>query len=210
MRLEVVRRIAARLAALCLLVIAGAILQVPANAQAPTPSPPPPMPSQIDEHGVDLTSGKLVLGGSDVSIGPSDHRGLQFARQWSQNGWRIANMPTLSGSGSYPVVSFGGSSVPFEPDGSGGFKAVYQDGSTLSSNLTTFTGSDGTQITFASSQYQDYSNESGLGYATQVIFPDGTRWNYHYEMTSAHLGPQMPPECYNPPDYNWQVYCGAL
>jgi RHS repeat-associated protein len=202
-----------RVLALWFLVLAALGMHVPASAQTPTPSPPPPMPSQIDEHGVDLASGKLVLGGTDVSIGPSDHRGLSFSRQFSKQGWRIANMPTLSGNSAYPVVSFGGSSVPFEPNGSGGFRAVFEDGSTLSNNLATFTSSDGTQITFATSMYQDYANESGLGYATQVVFPDGTRWNYHYTFDSAYLGPEIPWQCYDPwyqQDPGWQYYCGVM
>ena len=86
------------------------------------------MPSQIDERGVDLTSGRLIIGGTDVGIGPSNHHGLRFSRQWSTSAWRIANIPTMSDSTTYPIVSFGGRSIPFEPNGSGGYKATFEDG----------------------------------------------------------------------------------
>jgi RHS repeat-associated protein len=196
-----------------LLLVAFLLAASPALAQAPPAAPPPPMPSQIDGHGVDLHSGRLILGGADVSIGPDNHHGLRFARQWSKNAWRIAQLPTMSGSSSYPVVSFGGGSIPFEPNGSGGYKALFEDGSTLSSDRTTFTSSDGTQITFTATSHQYYTVESGLGVGTQITFPDGVRWNYHYETASAFLGPQMPPECSDPyllQDPGWQAYCGSI
>jgi hypothetical protein len=179
-----------------LLAAAQLAVIAPVNADTPTNSAPaPPMPSQIDQFGVDLTSGRLVTGGADVSIGPADHHGLSFARQWSEHAWRIANMPTMSGSTTYPVVSFGGRSIPFELVG-GVYQSIFADGSTLSADRTSFTAGDGTQITFGNTSYTNWQMDSALGTGTQVTFPDGTKWTYTYYNTSAYMGPPLPPECY--------------
>jgi hypothetical protein len=64
------------------------LLASPASAQE---IPPPPMPSSIDARGVDLLSGDLIIGNTDLSIGPSDIHGLQLSRQWV-GGWRVADV----------------------------------------------------------------------------------------------------------------------
>src|SRR5687767_4051307 len=92
-------------AAACAMSLLIATLLAPAPASAQTA--PAPNPSSIDERGVDLLSGKVIVGSTDVSIGPPDHRGLSFSRQWVNNGWRISNVPTVSGNCTNPVVSFG-------------------------------------------------------------------------------------------------------
>ena len=202
MRLGQVIRSTIRLVVWASLLAAAQLAVIaPVNADTPTNSAPaPPMPSQIDQFGVDLTSGRLVTGGADVSIGPADHHGLSFARQWSEHAWRIANMPTMSGSTTYPVVSFGGRSIPFELVG-GIYQPIFADGSTLSADRTSFTSGDGTQITFGNTSYTNWQMDSALGTGTQVTFPDGTKWTYTYYNTSAYMGPALPPECYgsNPP-----------
>jgi RHS repeat-associated protein len=175
----------------------------------PPSAPAPPMPSQIDGRGVDLLSGRLVMGGADLAIGPSNHQGVRFSRQWSKNAWRIAEIPTISGSSSNPIVTFGGRSVPFELDGSN-YKAVFPDGSSLSSDRSTFTSSDGTQVLFVNSAYLDYSIDNWYGHGTQITYPDGTRWNFHYTTAVYNLGPEFPPECYGVLDYYWQQYCQSL
>jgi len=157
-----------------LAVTTSAVAQVPGNS-----APPPPMPSQIDEFGVDLTSGSLVIGGADISIGPDDHRGLRFVRQWAKHAWRIADLPTMSGSATYPIVSFGGRSFPFKLV-SGVYKSLFEDGSTLSSDRTAFISSDGIQIQFSASSHQNYMMDTGLGTGRKITWADGTVWEYHF------------------------------
>ena len=75
-------------------------------------------------------SGKLIFSTTDVSIGPSDQRGLAFSRQWIERGWRPTLLPVLSGSSSYPVVSFNGESAGFSTTGAG-YEPDARDGSQL-------------------------------------------------------------------------------
>lgn len=170
------------------------VVATPAHAQG---VPPPPMPSSVDERGVDLISGSLIAGAMDLSIGPDDHRGLRFARQWSKNGWRIADLPTISGSTTYPIVSYGGQSIPFKPASGGGYEPYFQNGATLNAARTLFTGPDGTQITFTSS-HGNLTMASNLGQGSQIVFPDGVRWTYHYQTGSFYVGPELPYECEGP------------
>jgi len=194
---------AMRLAAVATLAAAGAAMAQPPSVSAPAP----PMPSSVDARGVDLISGQVVMAPADLHIGPSDHRGLTFARQWSEKAWRIADIPAMSGSTANPIVSFGGKSVPFQTVG-GNYQPVFDDGSTLSNDRSTFTASDGTQILFTPSTYLDYTIDSGLGIGTQITFPDGVRWNFNYKTLYTQLGAiDVPPECYNnPPPAEWP-YC---
>lgn len=182
---------------------------VPAHAQS---SPPPPTPSSVDSRGVDLISGKLLMGGTDLAIGPASHHGLSLTRQWSGNSWRIADMPVITGSTAHPVVSYAGGSVKFTNSGSS-YSADFEDGSQLSTDRSTFTARDGTVISFDTSGF--YNNQmmaSNLGIGTTITFPDGTIWDYHYKKISVDLGPTIPAACYNPyaDPYFLLYYCSPL
>lgn len=180
MRLESDAKAAGRaIGAIWLALAALLLIAAPAAAQ----TPPPPNPSNIDERGIDLISGGIVSGGSDVAIGPADHRGIGVSRQWVKTGWRHANVPTMSGSTTNPIVSFGGSSIPFKTVG-GVYVPEFPDGSTLSSDRTTFTGSDGTVIEFGHNGVTfAYSlGDVGLMIGKKVTYPDGTIWTYHYKI----------------------------
>jgi RHS repeat-associated protein len=138
----------------------------------------------VDANGVDVISGGVLLGRPGVSIGPDNHRGLRFSQRWVENGWRYNEIPTLSGDEDYPTVSFSGGTVAFVPDGTG-YKPYLENGATLNSSRTEFVGPDGTRVTFAlwpegfyGQEY--YPADSGMGRATQVVYPDGTIWTYHY------------------------------
>ncbi len=154
----------------------------------------PPNPSSIDQHSVDLLTGKLVIDRVDVTIGPSDYHGLRFARQFVGSGWRIADVPTVSGSTTNPIVSFGGHSIPFKTV-SGAYVPQFADGSTLNSTRTTFTASDGTVIQFGLAGYQypmfEQTGSGGLG--TQVTYPDGTIWTFSYNQATYQA---VIPGCY--------------
>jgi RHS repeat-associated protein len=170
-------------------------------ASAQTLVPPPPQVSQVDANGVDVISGDVLLTRPGVSIGPGDHRGLRFSQQWVENGWRYNEVPTLSGSDDYPTVSFSGGTVAFVPNGTG-YKPYLENGATLNSSRTEFVGPDGTKITFAAWPEGTYAQhyypaDSGMGRPTQIVYPDGTIWTYHYKYEAHQHWPngEPPPEC---------------
>ena len=180
-------------------VLFAAVLSAPALAQS-GPIPPPPVRSTVDGNNVDLISGQVLVGQVDVAIGPGSHHGLSFGRQWVQNGWRYVGMPTLSGSSSYPIVSFQGMSIAFQPASGGGLEPALPNGATL--NLTTmlFTGPEGTQISFETTPYTYVPMDTTLGRPTSVTFPDGTIWTYHYnDVTYVYSSEYSPsPDCTPP------------
>lgn len=186
------------------LVFLAALSPLSALAQE-APVPAPPVRSSIDGNAVDLTSGRLLLSNGDLSIGPANHHGLSFSRQWVENGWRIASLPTLGGNTSAPIVSYGGRSYGFVSDGTSGYTPEFQDGSSLSSDRTKFIAGDGTEITFTPGYVEYYLvMASSLGRPTQIKFSDGVIWKYHYLNASYTVStpppepPVLPPECYGP------------
>src|SRR5690606_27114653 len=58
----------------------------------------------------------------------------------------------------------------------------YEDGSTLvwNGNGYLFTGSDGTVIEFGNYGNQSPTVQAELGLGIKVTFPDGVKWNYHF------------------------------
>ena len=152
------------------------------TASAQTFTPAPPETGEVDDNGGYLPTGDLVTSRGGVSIGPADHHGLSFTQQYVDTGWRYAEVPTMSGSTTNPVVSFMGTTVAFAPNGSGGYVATLENGATLNSTRTLYTAPDGTTITFSAySIIEDYyPADSGLAYPQVVTFPDGTRWTFVY------------------------------
>lgn len=158
----------------------GAIsLLLASQASAQTQPPPPPQPVNVDENGVDLASRKLVMGNVDLAIGPNDHRGLQLVRQWAGQGWRIASTPVISGSTTDPIVVVGGRSATFSWNGSKYVPAV-QDGSSLSSDMSTFTASNGTVIQFQVVK-ELAEHPTALRAASKIIFHDGAEHDFTYQ-----------------------------
>ena len=128
MGIEAVRKLPMRGVSLVLSLLAALLLLAPIQAAAQTS--PAPNPSSVDARGVDLLDGDLILGAVDLAIGPSDHRGLTFGRQWTGGGWRIAGLPTLSGSTGSPFYSVGGVTTPFVTSGST-YVPVIENGTSL-------------------------------------------------------------------------------
>lgn len=169
----------------------------------------PPVNPAIDQMDVNLPTGELITGRPLVAIGPDGHHGLSFSQTWVDSGWRHTEMPTLSGSSTYPEVSFMGTTVAFQPSGTNAWRPTFENGSSMTKSgaVYTYTGPDGIEIAFNASQssggYQEYfyPADSGLGYAMQVTFPDGVIWDYHYRTGSYVYQPTIPPSCMvaNPP-----------
>lgn len=144
------------------------LLAAEASAQV---SPPPPQPANIDENGVDIASRHVMLGATDLAIGPADNRGLKLNRQMAQYSWAISTTPVMSGNSTDPIVVVGGRSNSFHWDGII-FAPAVQDGSTLDSSATTFTASDGTVVLFQ--PVQDLTQHpSAFKAAQKITFPDG-------------------------------------
>ncbi|WEK46400.1 MAG: hypothetical protein P0Y56_15530 [Candidatus Andeanibacterium colombiense] len=189
------------------MLLAAALFAGPALADDPVPAPP--VRSTVDANGVDLTSGQLLLGRTDVSIGPDDHHGLSFTRHWVSNGWRYSEMPTMTGSTTNPVVTWHGQSLMFQSV-SGTYRPYFQDGSSLSAGRGLFTASDGTVVTFSYTPAK-FLLDVSQGYATKITYPDGVEWYFDYDISSYETGPTLPPECYQMPlPYELQINCGLL
>ena len=158
----------------------GAIsLLLASQASAQTQPPPPPQPMNVDENSVDISSRKLVLGATDLRIGPDDHRGLQLNRQMASYGWRLSTTPVMSGNSTDPVVILGGQSSAFHWNGSTYVPAI-QDGSTLNSGATIFTASDGTVVNFRT--VSDLSEHAtAFKAAEKITFPDGVEHLFTYQ-----------------------------
>ncbi|MGC1269735.1 MAG: hypothetical protein WA842_03960, partial [Croceibacterium sp.] len=193
--------------AILLLTISIACGSTSAQAQVP----PPPVRSTVDENGVDLTSGQVFLPRGGVSIGPEGSKGLSFSQIWVESGWRAAQLPTISGDSYNLTVSFMGQSVAFKSNGSGGYVPYFENGATLNNARTQYVGPDGTQISFYQDSYNYAVVASGLGRPSQVTFPDGTVWTYHYDTSTYSYTPEMPPECYESPlPYELWAYCSSM
>lgn len=142
--------------------------------------PAPPQPVNVDENGVDVATRTLVIGQTDLAIGPRDHRGLRVDRQLAAYGWRISSTPTISGSASAPVVVVDGRSHSFSPVIGGSYDPWVEDGSTLSADLSTFVMRDGTVI-----EFRDVINlavhATAFKAASKITFPDGVEHKFTYQ-----------------------------
>ena len=166
----------------CIALAFLSVLYTP-TASAQTAAGAPPSPLNTDENGVDLSSGNIVTAAKDVTIGHAGERGLSFSRVYTGSGWRIADVPGLSGNTAAATVYFQGRAITFKTV-SGVYVADFPDGSTLSNDRTKFTASDGTVVSFATSDGVSYSpniGDSRLGQVTKISFPDGTRWTFTYQ-----------------------------
>ncbi len=180
---------------------AGLLLSVlgqPANAQVSAP----PENQTIDSHQVNLPTGEVIMQRPGVAIGPDGHHGLSLSEVWVGTGWRYSELPTISGSSQIIVISFMGSTSTFEDAGSGSYTPTYEDGSalTFANGIYSYTGPDGTQITFevapngANSELY-LPGVSGLASPTQVTFTDGVVWEYHFRTESWTSPTCSGPEC---------------
>ena len=163
----------------------GAIsLLLASQASAQSQPPPPEEVLNPSTGGVDIATRELNLANTDLAIGPGDHRGLQFTRQWAKQGWRIATTPIISGNSTDPVVVVGGRSKSFTwDDNLNRFVPSVEDGSALSADLTTFTASDGTVVTFAA---MDGLSEHPTAFmaASSIVFADGVSHTFTYQTTN--------------------------
>ncbi|MCI4590401.1 hypothetical protein MOK15_09875 [Sphingobium sp. BYY-5] len=175
---------------LAMLAALGIIAASAAHAQDAAPSPPT-RPS-IDENAVNLTTGQLITSVTDISIGPNDHHGLQYVRQWVAPQWRQASVPVMNGSTYSVTVTYDGQSYSFSLNGSS-YIPDDQDGSTLSADRQTFTSGKGLVIKFTTGIAPMLYTQSNMGRATSITFPDGTTRDLIYEEGAYQI--DCPGEC---------------
>lgn len=171
--------------------IFGAV-SIPSTALAQSQGMPPEHYT-LDPRGVDLVTGSFNFGTSDVVIGQPGVGGLVHARQYLE-GWRDVEVGGLSMSGSDIVVATGMVSVTFVPDGSGGWKSKYDDGSTielLTNGTYEVVGRDGSVATFT--EMLDVSNYSYPYLVTNERSPDGRETVYHWKSICSN---GAPPPCF--------------
>ncbi len=159
----------------------GAISLLLASQASAQTLPPPPQPVNVDENSVDVSTRALVLGATDLSIGPNDHRGLQLSRQLATYGWRLSTTPVMSGNSTDPIIVFGGLSNSFHWNVSASvYEPAIQNGSTLSSDATIFTAADGTIINFRTVE-QLPEHPTAFKAASKITFPDGVEHLFTYQ-----------------------------
>jgi RHS repeat-associated protein len=148
---------------------------------------PPSIRLPVDEHGVDLSSGNVVVPSASVSIGGDN--GLAHTRYRVANGWRhnyLISAQIKSGV-TTASVNIGGSRQTFTWNGSL-YVSDQGTGATIAANFTTgehtLTARDGTKIIFkaryvtAGQSY--YGSADALG--EKILRPDGHETNLHYEL----------------------------
>ena len=165
-------------------ILPGIIAASPLAAQSYTlDSPPVRLP--LDENGVDLASGKIVMPSSSVTIGGAD--GLSHSRFRVGNGWRHNYMMSINVTTSTATVTLGGGSQTFTKT-NGLWVSDQGDGSSLTSSSSAYvlTASDGTQITFdrgiVAGGASYYGSVSGV--ATRIVRPGGHTTTLHYRLDS--------------------------
>ncbi len=166
-------------------VIAPAAL-IPSQLAAQTTLEAPPIRSAVDEFGVDLATGKVIIPSASVSVGGAD--GIAFSRTRVSNGWRHNYIITaiIKQGQSTASVNIGGSQMTFNLV-SGVYRSAQGTGETIVPNFTTgthvFTARDGTQIIFKRSYVQNNTSYYGLvdAVADTIIRPDGHRTTLHYQ-----------------------------
>lgn len=156
----------------------------PVSAQSVTLAPPP-IRLPVDEHGVNLATGDVVVPSASVSIGGEN--GLTHTRYRVANGWRhnyLISAQIASGA-TTASVNIGGARQTFTWNGTV-YVADQGTGETIAANFTTgehiLTARDGTRIIFKA-QYVTagqsyYGAADALG--EKIIRPDGHETTLHY------------------------------
>lgn len=165
---------------------------VPYIALALVPAPTPAVRQSIDANGVDVVHGTFTLSGTALSIGPDSPSGMVFA---FSNG-RDTLAATLNTDGYNYYVSIGDRSDHFIHNALG-FQSATGNGATLSlvSTTYTYTASDGTVATFVKPNGSYDRFVANDGWATSIVFPDGTKWTYTYKgqvYCPAEYDPEFP------------------
>ena len=160
-----------------LLMCGASLLAITTNASAQTATPPsnlPPTFSEIDENGVDLTSGALIVSRSDIAIGNGATSLTYGEVSGSSFGRREIGVLILRSSAGYIYFSTADKTSTFKA-AFAGYEPVEQDGSRLEllGQNWVFTGRDGTVATLP------ITNQ--IITPGSVVGPDGKTTTYYWE-----------------------------
>ncbi|WP_252259812.1 RHS repeat domain-containing protein [Erythrobacter aurantius] len=152
----------------------------------------PGIRSPVDEHGVDMSTGQVVIPASSVSIGGAN--GLAHVRTRVANGWRHNYMISAEITSGAPTaaVNIGGSRMTFNLVG-GTYVSAQGTGETIATNFTTgthiLTMRDGTEIEFRESYVANGESYYGAvdALAETITRPDGHKTTLHYVNDSYTL-----------------------
>ena len=169
--------------------------------------PPPPAARAVDENGVDVISGQLMLDGARMSIGTAES-GMQMSRsttnEYSSNFGRDSYSGTITlkthtnGYLAYDdpepdhmLVTVGERSIKFKIV-SGGYEAYEGRGSlSCSGNICTYTAPDGTLVYFDTALGGVQSGMmvllAGYAQATKMVKPDGEEINLTYDANKNRI-----------------------
>jgi RHS repeat-associated protein len=130
----------------------------------------------VDDNGVNLATGKVILTDPAVSIGGAGS-GLSHSRTLLDGGWRHEYLITAKLNAGVMTVSFRGRSYTFTVSGST-YTSNDGSGATLvpTANGYTFTNPDGDIVGFT-----NYIGASVTAYATSVAYASGERLTLTYK-----------------------------
>ncbi|HEV2364246.1 MAG TPA: hypothetical protein VGS12_08645 [Caulobacteraceae bacterium] len=173
-----------RLASLLLMAAFAVNAAVPRASAQGLITGPPPIRQSIDQNGVELATGDLIVATPQVSIGQGEGR-LAYVRTFISSGWTDNTTGTVNWNSTTNVatVSFGGASESFTKSGST-FTNNQGGGSTLAENsqtqVYTYVTAAGVTVTFDPMAYYGLPYANG-GKVVGVAYPDGNTLTYYYE-----------------------------
>ena len=168
----------------------AALVCAPAHAQSALDDPG--IRSPVDEHGVDMSTGNVVIPASSVSIGGAN--GLAHVRTRVGNGWRHNYLiaAEITSGASTAAVNMGGSRMTFNLVG-GVYQSAQGTGETITTNFSTGTHTltlrDGTEVVFKESYVSNGEDYYGAvdAVAETITRPDGHKTTLHYINESYSL-----------------------
>ena len=186
--------------------LASTVLAGPAWAQIA--SAPPPRFSNVDENGVDLTTGLVSFSLTEGSIG-SGPGAISFQRIWAEDAgwtdnWTGGLYGTTINGQAVTVVQIAGISETFTESG-GIYTNQKANGGTLtiSGAIATYTASEGTQIKFATGNLDIPGLHcpgvvAGVCWVPdQIIQPNGVKYSFAHEESEHCLRYQPGEGCVN-------------
>lgn len=148
----------------------------------------PAIRSAVDENGVDLTSGQVIVPSTSVSIGGEN--GLTHVRTRVENGWRHNYMISaeIQSGAATAAINVGGSRMTFNRiiGTTSSYESAQGTGEILEANFSTgthtYTMRDGTQVIFKESYVANGESYYGIvnALAETIIRPDGHKTTLHY------------------------------
>jgi RHS repeat-associated protein len=152
----------------------------PALAQL---TPPAPVRQSIDDNGVDLFLGTLNLKTPSLTIGKSAVEGFDYHLVSRGSGWSDNAVASLNLTGSTMYVRLGAKTDRFTVSGST-YSNTEGNGASLTfngtTNIYTYTTSDGTVVRFDKNKASEAPDFSNAGRALDATYPSGAKRSYSY------------------------------